>query len=100
MKRVFLFTFFCAVCVLIVAGCSGGAGSSGNVVTNGQTQSLTINTGDAPNDQIVAFELTVSAVTLNGGSNPSVLSKPTEVEFTHQAVAFEPLSLTQVPQGT
>lgn len=76
-----------------------GCGSSNNT-PNATAAGTVINFGDAPNDQIIAFELTINAVTLTGGSNPSVLAKPTEIELTHDLATFEPLSLATIPNGT
>lgn len=86
--------FVALACLLALTGC----GSSQTTTAN--TAGTVINFGDAPNDQIIAFELTVNAVTLTGGSNPSVLPKPTEIELTHDMLTFEPLSLATVPPGT
>jgi hypothetical protein len=82
-------------CLLVFTGC----GSSNNT-PNATAAGTVINFGDAPNDQIIAFELTINAVTLTGGSNPSVLAKPTEIELTHNLATFEPLSLATIPNGT
>jgi hypothetical protein len=64
----------------------------------------TLQTGDALNDQIVKFELTISSITLTGtggtANTANLLSGPAEVEFTHEAGSFEPLSLAHVPPGT
>jgi hypothetical protein len=84
---------------LILTGCGGGGSSSVSANPNG-AGATTINFGDATNDQIIAFELSINAITLNGGSNPSVLAKPTEFEFVHAAGTMEPLSLVNVPAGT
>jgi uncharacterized protein DUF5666 len=87
--------FVALACLLAMTGCG-----SSNPTTTANAAGTVINFGDAPNDQIIAFELTVNAVTLTGGSNPSVLPKPTEIELTHDMLAFEPLSLSTVPPGT
>lgn len=87
--------FVALACLLVTTGCG-----SGSNVSTANTAGTVINFGDAPNDQIIAFELTVNAVTLNGGSNPSVLPKPTEIELTHDLATFEPLSLATIPNGT
>ena len=101
MKRVFLFTLLCVVFALLLTGCGGGnntltaAPGSGNV---------TIQTGDAVNDQVVKFELTISSITLTGVSptatTANLLAKSSEVEFVHQAGTLEPLTLANVPPGT
>lgn len=88
--------FVALACLLALTGCGG----SNNPATTANAAGTVINFGDAPNDQIIAFELTVNAVTLTGGSNPSVLPKATEIELTHDMLAFEPLSLSTVPPGT
>jgi Domain of unknown function (DUF5666) len=85
--------FVALACLLALTGC-------GNSQPTASTAGTVINFGDAPNDQIIAFELTVNAVTLTGGSNPSVLPKPTEIELTHDMLTFEPLSLATIPPGT
>jgi hypothetical protein len=101
MKRVFLFTLLSVVFALVLTGCGGGG--SNNTITAG-AGNATIQTGDAVNDQIAKFELTISSITLTGVSptatTGNLLAKPSEVEFTHQAGTFEPLTLANVPQGT
>jgi len=84
--------------VFLLAGCGGGGSTS--ITTNPTQGNTTINFGDATNDQIIAFELLINSITLSGGSNPSVLPKPTEFEFVHAAGSLEPLSLVTVPSGT
>lgn len=91
---------FCLL--LLVAGCGGG----NTPTTTAGAANATINTGDATNDQVLAFELTITSLTLSGKDssgnaiNPSVLAKPTEVEFVHEAGTFEPLTLVNLPPGT
>ncbi len=101
MKRVFLFTLLSVMFALLLTGCGGGGSS--NVVSAG-AGNATIQTGDAVNDQIAKFELTISSITLTGVSptatTGNLLAKSAEVEFTHQAGTFEPLTLANVPQGT
>jgi hypothetical protein len=100
MKRVFLFTLLSVVFALLLTGCGGSKSTN---VTAG-AGNATIQTGDAVNDQIAKFELNISSITLTGVSptatTGNLLSKPAEVEFTHQAGTFEPLTLANVPQGT
>lgn len=86
---------------LYLAGC-GGTTSSVNSSMGGVP--LTINTGDATNPAIVKFELTVNMITLTGSGGTAntgnLLTKPAEVEFSHQAGTFETLTVTNVPPGT
>lgn len=99
MKRLFLFSVLGSM-VLYLAAC-GGSGNNSVQLTG---TPLTLQTGDALNDQIAKFELTINSIVLTGASGTAdtanVLSAPAEVEFSHQAGTFEPLSLTHVPPGT
>jgi Domain of unknown function (DUF5666) len=102
MKRVLFVTLFSIVfaLALTVAGCGGG--------NNSQLQatgaSTTVQFGDATNDQIAKFELTVSSITLTGANGTAntgnLLASPVEFEFSHAAGALEPVSLSKVPAGT
>jgi hypothetical protein len=98
MKR-FLYTLITLTFVYLV-----GCGSSGNGPVQLTGTPMTLQTGDAVNDQIAKFELTISSIVLTGASGTAdtanLLAGPAEVEFSHQAGAFEPLSLAHVPQGT
>ena len=99
MKRTLFHTIVIAALALYLAGCGGN-----NSVTNAGPTNATINTGDGTNDQIMKFELTVSSLTLTGSGGTAttgnLLSKSAEVEFAHQAGAFEPLALVNIPPGT
>jgi hypothetical protein len=101
MKRVYLFTLLCVVFALLLTGCGGG--SSTNQVSTGAGQ-VVLQTGDAVNDQIAKFELNISSITLTGVSptatTANLLAKPAEVEFSHEAGTFEPLTLANLPPGT
>src|SRR5476649_568062 len=101
MKRVFLFTLLSVVFALLLTGCGGG--SQPNVVSAGAGQ-LIVQTGDAVNDQIAKLELNISSITLTGVSptatTANLLAKPAEVEFSHEAGTFEPLTLANLPPGT
>lgn len=101
MKRVYLFTLLCVVFALLLTGCGGG--NSNSVVSTGAGQ-IVLQTGDAVNDQIAKFELNISSITLTGVSptatTANLLAKPAEVEFSHEAGTFEPLTLANLPPGT
>jgi len=103
MKRLVLFAVTTVLLALFLAGCGGG-NTTTNPITNAAPGNATLNTGDAVNDQIVKFELTISAVTLTGSggtaNTSNLLSKPVEVEFVHQAGTFEPLAVVNIPPGT
>jgi len=99
MKRTVLLILTSVTLVLLLASC--GSNSS---MTNPGTGNVTIQTGDATNDQIVKFELTINSITLTGAAGTSntqnLLDHPREVEFEHEAGSFEPLTLAHVPPGT
>ena len=99
MKRLFLFSVLGSM-VLYLAAC-GGSGNNSVQLTG---TPLTLQTGDALNDQIAKFELTINSIVLTGAGGTAdtanLLSAPAEVEFSHQAGTFEPLSLAHVPPGT
>lgn len=94
--------------VLVSNGCGYGSSSNGyggNMITPGTvTYNETMNTGDSFNDQILRFKLTVSSLMLTGMSptanTGNLLSQPAQIEFVHQAGAFEPLALANIPAGT
>ena len=99
MKRFSLF-FLITLMLLYLAAC----GSSGNGPVQTTGTPMTLQTGDAANDQIAKFELTISSIILTGANGTAdtanLLAGPAEVEFSHQAAALEPLSLGHVPAGT
>lgn len=94
MKRTALL-MSCIILVAFLAGCG-----SGKMANNSAPSSVMLSMGDASNDRIIAFALTVNSITLTGGSNPTVLSTPTRVEFVHNAGTFQPLVQVDVPSGT
>ena len=99
MKRV-LFATFLSVLVLAFAGCSG----SGNMPVQATGTAVTLQAGDATNDQVAKFELTITSITLTGVSptanTANLLSEPAEIEFSHLAGTLEPFSLGHIPPGT
>lgn len=98
MKRTFLLMLMSIALVLFLASCGGGG------PTTAGPQNVTIQTGDATNDQVVKFELTINSIILTGTGGTSntqnLLARATEVEFAHEAGTFEPLTVTHVPPGT
>ncbi len=94
------------VCLLLCfwALVSSGCGGSQSQPFQPTGTVTTIQTGDALNDQIVKFELTISSITLTGVSptatTGNLLAKPSEVEFVHEAGTLEPLTVAHIPPGT
>lgn len=101
MKRVLFVTLFTLVFAFAMVGCGAG-NNNGPIQATGT--STTVQFGDATNDQIVKFELTVSSITLTGATGTSntsnLLSAPVEFEFVQSAGTLEPVSLSKVPAGT
>ncbi|HET6842274.1 MAG TPA: DUF5666 domain-containing protein [Candidatus Angelobacter sp.] len=99
MKKILLFVFMTAAVTLLMSSCGSNNHSVPVTASN-----ATFNTGDATNDQILKFELTISSATLTGSggtaNTPNLLTKPTEVEFVHEAGIFEPLAVLNIPPGT
>ncbi|HEY0565595.1 MAG TPA: DUF5666 domain-containing protein [Terriglobales bacterium] len=95
-----------AVLALTLVGCGGGsstAPTSAPVVTpNAQSAPVGVSIGDAPSDSVIAFEATISALTLNtsSGSSVSVLSGPAKIELSHLAGTTEFVGSVNVPAGT
>jgi hypothetical protein len=103
MKRFSLLLWVSFAITLALTGCGGG-GSNSKIPVQLTGTAVMLQTGDAVNDQIAKFELTVSVITLTGtGGTPNtanLLSAPAEVEFVHSAASMEPLTLAHVPPGT
>jgi hypothetical protein len=99
MKRV-LFAALLSVLVLAFAGCGGG----GNTPVQMTGTAVTLQAGDATNDQVAKFELTITSITLTGVSptanTSNLLSEPAEIEFSHLAGTLEPFNLGHIPPGT
>lgn len=89
--------FLLGVLAALLSGCSPGRnrGSVGPA-----SASVLINIGDAVNDQILVFQLPITAATLNGGSNPSLLATQAQIEFVENSASFQPFSLNTIPAGT
>lgn len=100
MKRVLFVTLFSAVFALAMVGCGAG----GNNAIQATGTAATVQFGDATNDQIVKFELTVSSITLTGATGTAdtanLLAHPVEFEFVQSAGTMEPVSLSKIPAGT
>jgi hypothetical protein len=97
MKRV-LFATLLSVLGLALVACS----SKQPVQMTGTL--ATLQAGDATNDQVAKFELTITSITLTGVSptanTANLLSEPAEIEFSHMAGTMEPFSIGHIPQGT
>jgi hypothetical protein len=98
MKRIFALTVSSIFLVLALAGC--GMNKSMSPQSPQGASQVMVTMGDAPSDRVIAFALTINSMTLAGGSNPTVISTATPVEFVRNAGTFQPLVNAQVPTGT
>jgi hypothetical protein len=104
MKRVPFVTLFSVVfaLALTLAGCGGNSSTTPPLQTTGT--SAAIGFGDAVNDNVAKFELTVTAITLTGvaptANTGNLLAAPGEIEFVHTAGTIEPFSIGKIPPGT
>src|SRR5579871_1025592 len=99
MKRVSIFVAASTLLVLAMVGCGSNGNSTKPTSASGQSQML-VTMGDAPSDRVIAFALTVNTMTLTGGTNPTVVSSPTRIEFVRDAGTFQPLVSAKIPSGT
>jgi hypothetical protein len=85
----------------LMTACGSGNSSSSSSLTSASAQSTTFNIGDAPLNGVLAFEVSINNITLTGAKGTvSVLTHPVEVEVSHLAGTFEPLTLAKVPADT
>jgi len=101
--------FACTLLALLAlaVGCGGG----GSSFTAGPTPtppagstSTQVRFGDAPADSVIAFEVSVSALSLTpaGGGSAVTVTVPANnrIELTHASGKFEPFVAGNLPQGT
>lgn len=94
--------------VAVVTGCGGGGNSTtgaGPTPTPAPgSSSMQVRIGDAPADSVIAFEVSVSSLSLTpaGGGSPVSVSVPANnrIELTHASGKFEPFVAGNLPQGT
>ncbi len=105
-----------AVLALIVAagmmlaiGCGGGGSGASNLTPSptpnpGSASNAQVRIGDAPADSVVAFEVSLTALSLTPSGGGAAVSIPVgannRIELSHQAGKFEPLALGNLPQGS
>ncbi|MBZ5505340.1 MAG: DUF5666 domain-containing protein [Acidobacteriia bacterium] len=103
----FLSAFMLIALIALAVGCGGG----GSSITAGPTPtpaagttSTQVRFGDAPADSVIAFEVSVSSLSLTpaGGGSPVSVAVPASnrIELTHASGKFEPFVAGNLPQGT
>jgi hypothetical protein len=103
----FALIFALAALMALASGCGGGGSgiASNPTPTPGAgANSAQVRFGDAPADSVIAFEVSVSSLSLTpaGGGAPVSVAVPTNnrIELTHASGKFEPFIAGNLPQGT
>src|SRR3954469_20423456 len=99
--------FMLVILIALASGCGGGGSglSSNPTPTPGAgANSAQVRFGDAPADSVIAFEVSVSSLSLTpaGGGAPVSVAVPAgnRIELTHASGKFEPFIAGNLPQGT
>jgi hypothetical protein len=98
--------FMLIALIALAAGCGGGGSSiaSSPTPTPAGTTSTQVRFGDAPADSVIAFEVSVSSLSLTpaAGGAPISIAVPANnrIELTHASGKFEPFVAGNLPQGT
>jgi hypothetical protein len=99
--------FALAALIALVSGCGGGGSSIGSNPTPtpaAGANSAQVRFGDAPADSVIAFEVSVSALSLTpaGGGAPVSVVVPANnrIELTHASGKFQPFIAGSLPHGT
>src|SRR6476660_10380692 len=102
---------FLACALIMTLTLAVGCGGGGSSFTAGPTPtpaagstSTQVRFGDAPADSVIAFEVSVSALSLTpaGGGSAITVTVPANnrIELTHASGKFEPFIAGNLPQGT
>jgi hypothetical protein len=94
--------------LVFAAGCGGGGSSITTSASPTPTPLGHANTqvriGDAPADSVIAFEVSLTALSLTPSGGGAAVSVPVgannRIELSHQSGKFEPLALGDLPAGT
>ena len=100
--------FMLSALIALASGCGGGgsslAGASPTPTPAAGANSAQVRFGDAPADSVIAFEVSVSSLSLtpSGGGAPVSVAVPAgnRIELTHASGKFEPFIAGNLPQGT
>lgn len=100
--------FALAALIAFASGCGGGGSSLGSnpnptPTPGGGANSAQVRFGDAPADSVIAFEVSISSLSLTpagGGAAVSVaVPANNRIELTHASGKFEPFIAGNLPQG-
>ncbi|HUY80428.1 MAG TPA: DUF4382 domain-containing protein [Acidobacteriaceae bacterium] len=88
---------------LTFTGCSSTAGSASTGATGANSPAMVVTAGDAPLNNILSANVTVSAISLtptSGGSDVTVLSSSRTIELSSLGAIQEPIETANVAAGT
>jgi hypothetical protein len=94
MRRLILFATLATILASAIIGCGG----SNNPVNQAQSASVFINGGDAPLPSVLAFNVTLTSMKLDGTTE--LLTAPTTVDFARLLGLRTLLGFNTVPAGT
>jgi uncharacterized protein YdeI (BOF family) len=95
MRRLIVLATFAILLASALIGCGGG---SGNNMTSAQSASVYITGGDAPLPSVLAFNVTLTSLKLDGTTE--LLTSPTTVDFARLLGLRTLLGFNTVPAGT
>ncbi|MBZ5529792.1 MAG: DUF4382 domain-containing protein [Acidobacteriia bacterium] len=95
MRRLILFASLAIILVSALTGCGGG---STNNVAQSQAASVYVTGGDAPLPSVLAFNVTLNSMKLDGATE--LLAAPTTVDFARLLGLRTLLGFNTVPAGT
>lgn len=99
MKQIKRLAMLMASSIMVIAIIAGCGMSSTNKTTAGASR-MVVTMGDAPSDRVIAFALTINTMTLTGGTNPTAISTPTQIEFVRNAGTFQPVVTASLAAAT
>jgi len=96
MRRLIFLATIAVILASALVGCGGGGAS--NNLTSAQSANVFITGGDAPLPSVLAFNVTLTSLRLDGGTE--LLTSPTTVDFARLLGLRTLLGFNTVPAGT
>src|SRR6185312_7352026 len=92
--------------LVLAVGCGGGGSGTTTPTPSapGSANNTQVRFGDAPADSVIAFEVSVSSLSLTPSGGGAAVNVPVgannRIELTHASGKFEPFAIGNLPQGT